>query len=77
MKTYWIIFKFLMRDHIIQVSVILMINGMFYGVVGDIYGYAYSNALIDTVKNVMYVWVLPAYLWWPRTITPEIVTEAL
>ena len=74
LKMMWLVFKFMMRDDIMQAGAIMMINGMFYSFIASVYGPNFCNMLWDLNLNLMYVLVIPAYIWFPRTIKPEIVT---
>lgn len=77
--TRWkLIIRVLVRDPIMQVALIMMINGWFYSLLAEIIGAGSTVDVMDIVNDVlklMYIWVLPAHIFYPKTIeADEIIT---
>jgi hypothetical protein len=52
-----------------------MINGSFYTAASIYYGPEFAIWMMNFTIDIMYIWVIPAYIWWPQTIVAEIVEK--
>lgn len=72
-KMMWLTFKFLMRDEVIQCLVIMMINGIFYSFLASSVSLIEASDIVDSIVGYMYIYVIPAHMFWPRTIEAEVI----
>jgi hypothetical protein len=75
----WQMIKFIIwasfKDPFMLTGLLCMVSGSFYTAVGIYYGSEFAVWMMNVTIDIMYVWVIPAYIWWPQTIVAEIVEE--
>jgi hypothetical protein len=62
-------------DALIQLGTIYIINGIFYGILVMNIDQIEANFIYKTIQKYMLIFVLPAYIYCPRTIYPDEVID--